>query len=121
MTRPAKTLLKFVLALLALPMAPAQAQTSDDTDWTMAVRLGSADAYFSYLLRNPTGHHVPAAVVALRALGAVIDPDSALAAAEEAARRPPTTTTVRKQPKPASPTRPADTAAAGKPTTKKIY
>lgn len=110
--------LNFVLAMFALPLVQAQAQTTDDSDWTMAVRLGSADAYLSYLLRNPTGQHVSEAVIALRALGAIVDPDSALVAAEEAARRPPAKQPVRTQPKSPSPSKPA---VQSKPAAKSIY
>ncbi len=76
-----------ILFSVVFPQTPAFAV--DDDDWTMAVRLGSADAYFSYLLRNPTGVHVTKAVIALRALEAITDPEFALEAAQKAARRPP--------------------------------
>lgn len=49
--------------------APASAQSTDDLDWSRTVELGTADAYFWYLRRNPTGQYIDDAIVELRRLG----------------------------------------------------
>jgi hypothetical protein len=62
----------FVVTLvMGVPTTPGRAQVTDSADWARATQEGTAEAYYSYLRRNPTGQHIRDAIEALRGIGAL--------------------------------------------------
>lgn len=88
-----------VTLLVGMPATRGGAQPTDDADWSATRSIGTADAYFWYLRRNPAGQHVPDAIAALEKLGVIRGGGAARAiatppaAAAPAAQRAPATGT----------------------------
>jgi hypothetical protein len=60
-----------VTLILGVPTTGARAQATDGEDWAGSVQEGTAEGYYRYLRRNPTGQHIQEAISALRRLGAL--------------------------------------------------
>ena len=61
----------FVAVLIAGSTATRPAGATEEADWLQAQSLGTAEAYFQYLRRNPAGPRIEDAVRALNDLGAL--------------------------------------------------
>jgi hypothetical protein len=60
-----------ITLLVGVPTSGGRAQATDGEDWSRSVQEGSAEGYYRYLRRNPTGQHIQEAIDALRRLGAL--------------------------------------------------